>query len=454
VTQCIPQLAFSFYSHRKIRADFSGGQISTDAGLLTLRHFDQRHRLTADLQDTLMDPRDPERIDHTLLALLRQRLYAICAGYEDANDAHRLRHDPILQLLTDVKLGDALASQPTLSRLENAVTGRDIVSLARLGLEWFIRVCGEQVRKRGEILLDMDSTDDPTHGHQQLSMFNQYYGEPVYHPLLIFERHTGCLLDVRLRRGNCVSYNRCLGRLRRLLRRLQRAFPGVRIRLRADAGFAWKPLYDLLEEEGVEYAIRIKRNDVVKRLAKPVAERAAQAYRKQQCPQVHFTSFFYRAGNWRKSRRVVAKAEHNATEQEVYFILTNMPGPAPDIYAFYNGRGECENRIAETKNGFHADRLSCHRFLANAFRLALHALAYNLVNLFRLATTGVLAAVADQQPASAGTQGRRPRAADCTLGMGTSGQRMALSADADFGGQSRWLSPEIILRHSEIHRQS
>jgi hypothetical protein len=377
-------LTFSFYSHRNIRADFSGGQISTDAGLLVLRQFDHRHRLTADLEKQLADPRDPERISHALLVLLRQRLYAICAGYEDANDAHRLRMDSTLQIVSDVELGEALGSQPTLSRLENRLGGRDIVRLARLGLEWFIRVCGEQVRKRGEILLDMDSTDDPTHGHQQLSMFNNYYGEPVYHPLLVFERHTGCLLDVRLRRGNCVSYNRCLGRLRRLLRRLRRAFPGVRIQLRADAGFAWKPLYDMLEQEGVQYAIRIKRNDVLKRLAKPLAERAAQAYRKKQCPQAHFTSFSYRAGNWKKSRRVLAKAEHSATEQEVYFILTNLTGPAVDGYTFYNGRGECENRIGEVKNGFHADRLSCHRFLANAFRLALHALAYNLVNLFRL----------------------------------------------------------------------
>lgn len=384
MTQCTPQLLFSFHSQRKIRADFAGGQISSDGGLLPLRQFDQRYRLTADLGKVLSDPRDTERTRHALLVLLRQRLYAICAGYEDANDAHRLRHDPILQLLADAPPGEALGSQPTLSRLENTVAGRDIVRLVRLGVEWFIRLCADQVRQRGEILLDMDSTDDPTHGHQQLSMFNQHYGQPVYHPWLIFERHTGCLLDLRLRRGNCVSYNRCLGRLRRLLRRLRRAFPGVPIRLRADAGFAWTPLYDLLEQEGVEYAIRIKRNRVLERLAQPLTQRAAEAYRRQQHPQVQLTSFCYRAGNWKKPRRVLAKAEHQAAQQEVYFLLTNRCGTAGEGFAFYNGRGECENRIAELKNGFAADRLSCHRFLANAFRLALHATAYNLVNLFRL----------------------------------------------------------------------
>lgn len=384
MTQCISQLNFSFYSKKPIRADFDGGQISTDGGLLVLRQFDQRYRLTADLDLALADPRDPARITHPLLVLARQRLYAICAGYEDANDAHRLREDPILQLLTEGEMGEALGSQPTLSRLENQLTGRDIVALTRLGLEWFIRCCGQQVRQRGEILLDIDTTHDPTHGQQQLSMFNRYYGEAVYHPLLVFERHTGCLLDVRLRRGNCVSYNRCLGRLRRLLRRLKAAFPKVRIRLRADAGFAWKPLYELLEQEGIEYAIRLQRNEVLQRLAQPLARRVAQAYGKQQCPQVGFTSVFYRAGNWTKRRRVLVKAEHNASQQEVYFVLTNQSGRAREGYNFYNGRGECENRIAEVKNGFHADRLSCQRFLANAFRLALHGLAYNLVNLFRL----------------------------------------------------------------------
>jgi hypothetical protein len=384
MTQCTSQLAFLFYPKKQICADFKGGQISTDAGLLTLRQFDQRHQLTADLQHILTDPRDPARITHPLLVLVRQRLYAICAGYEDANDAHRLREDPILQLLTEVEMGEVLGSQPTLSRLENQLTGRDIVALPRLGLEWFIRCCGQQVRKRGEILLDMDTTHDPTHGQQQLSMFNRHYGEAVYHPWLIFERHTGCLLDVRLRRGNCVSYNRCLGRLRRLLRRLHQAFPGVRIRLRADAGFAWKPLYELLEQEDVDYAIRLPKNDVLQRLAQPLVQRTTRAYDQQQCPQVRFTSIFYRAKNWKKRRRVLVKAEHNASQQEVYFVLTNQRGRAQAGYTFYNGRGECENRIAEVKNGFHADRLSCHRFLANAFRLALHGLAYNLVNLFRL----------------------------------------------------------------------
>ncbi len=384
MTECISQQTFSFYSHGKVRVDFCGGQISSDAGLLTLRAFDERHHLTADLAKTVEDRRAPQHVDHSLLELLRQRLYALCAGYEDANDAQQLRHDPILKMVADKPLGEDLASQPTLSRLENAVTGRDIARLTRWGLEWFIGVGGEQVRRRGEILLDVDSTDDPTHGAQQLSMFNGHYGQPVYHPLMVFERHTGCLLDVRLRRGNCMSYNRVLGRLRRLLRRLRRAFPEVPIRLRADAGFGWRPLFDLLEEAQVEYAIRIQRSKPLRLRAEPAVGAAARAYTDTQNAEVRYTSFTYRARQWKHSRRVLAQAQHNSHDKALYFMVTNQTGEAEAVWQFYDGRGECENRIAELKNGFHADRLSCHRFLANAFRLVLHSLAYNLVNLFRL----------------------------------------------------------------------
>ena len=166
----IPQLSFSFYRHRAIRADFSGGQITSDAGLLTLRAFDERHHLTRDWAALLGDRRQEERVQHDALALLRQRIYQIVAGYEDANDADRLRHDPLLQVVADQKLGVALGSQPTLSRWENVPSGRDLVRWNDRLCEQFIRLCGEQVRQRGEILLDLDSTDDPTSsGTEKLS---------------------------------------------------------------------------------------------------------------------------------------------------------------------------------------------------------------------------------------------------------------------------------------------
>src|SRR6266487_571774 len=190
IQSVLSQLNFSFYRHQPIRADFSGGQITSDAGLLPLRAFDQRHGLTRELAQYLRDPRQGGRVRHSSLSLVRQRVYQIVAGYEDANDADRLRHDPAFQLVADQKLGDALGSQPTLSRWENAPSARALVHANDLLSEQFIRLCGDQVRQRGEILLDLDSTDDPTHGQQQLSFFNGAYGQHMYHPMLIFARHT------------------------------------------------------------------------------------------------------------------------------------------------------------------------------------------------------------------------------------------------------------------------
>jgi hypothetical protein len=377
-------LVFSFYRHQPIRADFSGGQITSDAGLLPLRAFDQRHHLTSDLAQRLRDSRQDDRVRHGSLALLRQRIYQIVAGYEDANDADRLRHDPLLQVVADQPLGLALGSQPTLSRWENAPCGRDIVRFHDALLDSFIQVCGEQVRERGEILLDIDSTDDPTHGHQQLSFFNGAYGQHMYHPMLVFERHTGCLLAARLRPGNASSHARILPMLLRLMERLLSTFPGVKIKLRGDAGFAVPLLYEFCEYFGIQYAIGIPANCVFQRRAEPRQQRLKRHYRRTQLPQRGFSSFRHRARSWPRQRRICYKAEHTAAGTNLRFLVTNCAGRASEVFAFYNDRGECENRIEEFKNGFRGDRLSCHRFLANAFRLLLHGFAYNLVNLFRL----------------------------------------------------------------------
>jgi Transposase DDE domain group 1 len=384
VTDCIPQLVFSFYRHRPIHADFSGGQITSDAGLLPLRAFDQSRQLTRDLAETLSDPRQGDRVRHDSLALLRQRIYQIVAGYEDANDADRLRHDPLLQIIADQKLGEALGSQPTVSRWENAPSGRDLVRLNDALLDQFMRLCGKQVRQRGEILLDIDSTDDPTHGRQQLSFFNGAYDQHMYHPMLIFERHTGCLLAARLRAGNASSHARIVPMLLRLVPRLEAAFPGVPIKVRGDAGFALPLLYEFCEFFGIQYAFGIPANCIFQQRAEPRQKQLKRRYRRTQLPQRGFSSFRHRARSWPRQRRICYKAEHTVVGTNLRFLITNRLGRASKVFAFYNDRGECENRIEEFKNGFRADRLSCHRFLANAFRLLLHGSAYNLVNLFRL----------------------------------------------------------------------
>jgi len=349
-----------------------------------LRAFDQRHGLTRDLAKCLTDFREEERTRHSVLSLFRQRLYQIIAGYEDANDADRLRHDPAFQILADQPLGTPLGSQPTLSRWENSPAPRDLLHLQDALLDWFVKICGGQVRKRGEILLDVDSTDDPTHGQQQLSFFNAGYDQHMYHPLLIFERHTGCLLAARLRRGTAASHARIIPLLLRIVPRLQREFPKARIKLRADAGFALPMLYEFCEFFGISYVIGIAANSRLEGKAQRLQRRLARRYRRTGQPQRSFSSFRYRAYSWSHQRRICYKAEHTAAGTNLRFLVTNLKGRSRSVFAFYNDRGECENRIEEFKNGFAADRLSCHRFRANAFRLLLHSFAYNLVNLFRL----------------------------------------------------------------------
>src|SRR4029077_1135196 len=324
-----------------IRADFSGGQITSDAGLLPLRAFDQRHHLTHDWAADLSDPRQHDRLRHDSLELLRQRIYQIVAGYEDANDADRLRHDPMLQIVADQKLGHPLGSQPTLSRWENAPSARDLVYLNNALVEQFVRLCGDQVRQRGEILLDLDSTDDPTHGQQQLSFFNGAYGQHMYHPMLIFERHSGCLLAARLRRGNAPSHARIVPMLVRLLPRLEAAFPGVKIKLRGDAGFALPLLYQFCEFFDIEYALGSPANCVFKQRAEPRQKQLQRRYRRTQLPQRSFSSFRHRARSWPPQRRSCYKAEQPGTGTNLRLLVTNCAGHPSEVFAFYNDRGEC-----------------------------------------------------------------------------------------------------------------
>jgi hypothetical protein len=202
--------------------------------------------------------------------------------------------------------------------------------------------------------------------------------------MLIFERHTGSLLAARLRAGNASSHARIVPMLLRLVPPLQAAFPKVKIKLRGDAGFALPLLYEFCEFFGIQYTLGIPANSVFQRRAELRQKQLQRRYLRTQLPQRSFSSFRHRARSWSHQRRICYKVEHTAVGTNLRFLITNCSGRASQVFAFYNDRGECENRIEEFKNGFRGDRLSCHRFLANAFRLLLHGFAYNLVNLFRL----------------------------------------------------------------------
>jgi hypothetical protein len=359
--------------------------MSTDPGLLFLRELDHRLGLTRPLQTSLGDRRDPRYVLHQAGDLLRQRIYQIAAGYEDALDANLLRFDPTLQTVVRPEgPGEPLAGQSTMSRLENSATWSDIGRLADLSLSWFLRH-GAKLRRspRQEILLDADSTDDPTHGHQQLALFHGKYGTYMYHPLVIFEGHTGHLLRSRLRPGTAGDTEGLVPELTRLLPRLRRAFPRAPIALRGDAGLVGAPLYEFLESEGVAYLLGIPRYRPFDRFIDPMVVRAQERFERTRRPVRRCSSFWYRAKKWPRRRRILVKVEVSSQGTNIRCVITNRQGRAEDLFRLYNARGEVENRIDEIKNDLKIDRLSCSRYRANAFRLQLHTLAYNLMHLLR-----------------------------------------------------------------------
>ena len=378
-TQCHNQLTFGFQP--KIILNFNGGQITSDAGLLLLRQFDEQLALTKKVKGLFNDWRNPVFIEHHTHEMLRQRIYQIAAGYEDCDDADTLRSDPTFQ--TIVGKSNPLASQPTLSRLENHADEQTNQALGATALGWFLQHGYPKKYVSKELIIDSDSTDDPCHGQQVFSFFNGAYNQHMYHPLFFFEAHSGCLLSARLRPGNAHASQNIAEQLRRLVPILKRRFPKTQLSYRADAGSATPELYKTLESLGLLYTMGIASNKLFKRRAERWLEKAQRKYVRTKIPIRRFYSFRHRAKTWRKQRRIIVKIELSALGTNVRFLITNRPGRAEEIAAWYDQRGECENRIKEIKCDLQAHRLSCHTFQANAFRLQLFALAYQLLILFR-----------------------------------------------------------------------
>jgi hypothetical protein len=380
MTECITeQLIFSFFRKRQLTVDFEGGEITSDSGVLLIRQADNSLGLTEGLAGCVEDRRDRRYADHSMVELLRQRIYQVVAGYEDCNDANLLRKDPALKAACDRLLSDKdLASQPTLSRLENAVTTRDLYRMAEGFVQLYIK--RNRKRKRKRIILDLDGTDDPTYGDQQLTFFHGYYDQYMYHPLVIYDADTGELVTAALRAGNRHASYGAVAILKRIVPRLQAAFPKAEIIIRGDAGFAIPALYEHCEREGLKYVIGLIRNDVLERMIEKLLATAKEKYQESGQKQRLFTEGKYQAQSWDRERRVIMKAEWLPQGPNSRFVVTNLSMDTQQVYEFYTERGgTCEVRIDEFKNGLKADRLSCHRFLANQFRLFLHMAAYCLV---------------------------------------------------------------------------
>jgi hypothetical protein len=354
---------------------------------VALREFDERLGLTSGLGKLVTDTRDRRYVSHSVLDLVRQRIYQIAAGYEDANDANFLRDDPAMRAVVD-GVERRLASQPTLCRLENSADWDSIRLLERQGLEWFCRMSGAIDGRRGdssaEIILDIDSSEDPTHGQQELAFFNGHYDSWMYHPLFIFEGGSGVLLASRLRPGNVGGVRQLLDILRPTVRRLRARFAKRRVAIRADGDFAKAPLLDYAEYAGCSYVIGMPRNSKLEAIVEPLRQKAEAQWKQSGGKAVRFyTSFSYQTRSWSRSRRIVAKVEYTALGKNLRFVVTNRLGRAEQIFEWYEQRGQAENFIKDLKNEIAADRLSCSAYRANAFRLQLHGLAYNLLVLFR-----------------------------------------------------------------------
>jgi len=386
----------------------SDALLSSDAGLLPIRQFDERLGFSQQLADALDDPRDPDLIEHTVPALLRARLYGILAGYEDQNDHDALRTDPVFKLVAGRLPTEAdLASQPTLSRFENSVSIKSLKRLRDVFIDQFLASFASPPR---HVLFDLDAVDDPAHGRQQLVLFHGYYEQYQYFPLIITCATNDLVVMVSLRHGTAHAALGADEDLEYLVGRLRAAWPGVQIEVRGDAGFGVPWMYDVCERLGLIYAFGLASNATLQELSAALLERAEAQYEQTRQPQRLFDQFRYQAGTWAQARPVVVKAEANVCGTNRRFLVTNRPGAVlyPEAaYDEYIRRGESENRNKELKRGLAGDRLSDHRFVANYFRLYLHSAALNLLVRLRQVVAVPPPAVVETTPVMADPVARR-----------------------------------------------
>jgi hypothetical protein len=380
-------VALDFHPQLPIVTTCDAPESSSDGGVLLLRALDEKLGLTARFAERIPDGRDPRFVIHTRLEQLRQRVYQIALGYEDCNDATRLRHDRAFKVGCDLLPDDetGLSSQPTLSRMEHAVPMSAIKSLLLELERGFVQSLS---RRRKLVVLDIDPTDDPTHGAQQLTFFHGYYDTYMYFPLLVFDGETGDLASIVLRPGNVGGARGAVGLIDRLVRAVRQRCPRALILVRADGGFATpsflEKLDELHEQVGpVGYVVGVPKNKVLLDVLRPTMTRAEKGFERTGKPYRRFDAFEYKAGTWSRCRRVIGKAEHLQDGANPRFVVTNLTDKPESAYETYCGRGQAENFIKAFKSALHGDRLSCTTFAANFFRVLVHALAYRLMHALR-----------------------------------------------------------------------
>ena len=376
-------LLFDNIGGKKIIADFNGGEVTSDAGLLLLRQLGTGMGLFERAEAGLRDRRHPSYVDHDLRELLTQRVMQIAIGYPFASACDRMRHDPAVKaacgrLPID---GEALGSQPTMSRLENSMSRTD---LYRLSLSLGQQFIASYKRAPGSIILDIDDTCDPTHGAQQLSIFNAHDDTYCYRPLHIYEGNSGKLITAILRPGKRPSGAEARSILKRVIGEIRRAWPRVEILVRGDSHFGNDPVMQLCESlKGVDYILGVSQNRVLTRLCEE-GFRLQRGY-KPQPNYRHYEAFDYAAGSWSRKRRIIARVEVKGESEDVRYIATNRVScSCAWLYEkVFSRRGRAENWIKDHKNALRSDLTSCHRFVANYLRLLMHSMAYMLMHEFR-----------------------------------------------------------------------
>jgi hypothetical protein len=387
---------FKGLSKKGVVARFDQEYGSSDGGAVLLKACDERLGISTAMAACMHDGRQQSKVDHSYGEIFQQRMFGIACGYADGNDAARIGDDPVFKMLAgrDPITGLSLASQPTLSRFENAVRAGDLLQMSEALADTVIKRHRRRKRKVKRITIDLDPTEDATHGGQQLSFFNGFYDSWCYLPLAGFvtfdnepDQYLFCCV---LRAGNAVAKDGCLSILKRLLPRLRKAFPKAKLRIRLDAGFTGPELYEFFEAQRLEYVVCMGKNKVLQRLAEPLMVPLREALEAGEDITPRFGECRYAAGSWNKKRRVIIKADitlhpGRQPKDNPRFIVTNLKTTPKFIYdKVYCPRGDVENRIKELKDGLEIDRTSCSSFKANQFRVLMTAAAYVLMQELRL----------------------------------------------------------------------
>jgi hypothetical protein len=361
---------------KSILLGFDGADMSSDAGLTLLREIEREAGLAQRLADCLSDPRDPAKVQHGLADIIRFRIMMIAAGYEDGNDAASLRRDPSFKLALerDPETGAALCSQPTISRMENLADRRALIRMAHEMVRFY---CASFARAPRQIVLDIDDTFDTVHGHQQLRLFNAYYDEYGFQPIVVFDGE-GRLVGAVLRPARRPTGKEAAAHIRRLIRAIRRHWPTTEVLLRADSHYGTPEVLDLCDSLGLHYVFGLSKNARLREHVQTLEASTAERYARKGQKLRRFKSFFYAARSWSKERRVIARVEVGPMGRDTRFIVTNLEGGrGKHLYEkLYSARGQAENHIKGWKTHLASDRTSCSKASANQMRLMLHGCAY------------------------------------------------------------------------------